>query len=119
MSAMRQKVSMKRLCVRCMVIGEDIISSVLTSERSVRKTKLLRSGFLKIPSNNTEGVEDVNGERQKKESNYGQEWLSKKSLSKCLSFLEIVMKLRRVREVSCYSVFLFKLIHNLHPGIFN
>lgn len=48
MSTVRHGVALKRCCVRCIVIEEDIISGEMVVERSVWDTTMIRSVFCKL-----------------------------------------------------------------------
>lgn len=49
MPAMCQVVPLKRLCVRFIATGEDIINGEVANVMSVRDNKINRSGFLEVP----------------------------------------------------------------------
>lgn len=58
-SAMRHCIAVKRLCVRCMVTGKNIISSEMAGERSVRKIRMINSRYMEISTSDKGSVEDV------------------------------------------------------------
>lgn len=60
MSAVGLGVPAKRHCVGCIVSVEDIISSNMARERSVRKINIIRSRFLDDIRSHTGSVEDKN-----------------------------------------------------------
>lgn len=59
MSAVRHGLAVKAPCVRCLVAGEHMVSDEMASERSVGNTNIIRSRFLKLPSENKWSVENV------------------------------------------------------------
>lgn len=46
LSAAQHGIAAKRLYVRCVMNGEDIVSGVMTGKQSVSKTKIIRNGFV-------------------------------------------------------------------------
>lgn len=68
MSAVQHLVAKKRLFARRMVTGEDIISNEMAGKRSIKNTKMVRSGISGNPRSNRGIVEDPMGkQKQRKE----------------------------------------------------
>lgn len=83
---MRNDVAVERPLVICTVIRNDIISAEMTSETSVRDTKIIRSRFLEIERNKTASVRDVSEIAQEKYGEHGQKFSGYNSLSAWPSF---------------------------------
>lgn len=97
--------------------GEDIISGEMTRERPVRNVNINRGPFLKNPRKNTVRVKDGNKVLQEEERYYGQELSRNTSRSIWSYFVELLMELRRLQEVSSYSVFTLEPLHSQYFGI--
>lgn len=67
MSAIQHGDTVKISCTKCLVTGEIIIYSEMAGETSVRDPNMIRSRFLKVPTNNKESVEVGNEEVREEE----------------------------------------------------
>lgn len=88
MSEMLHSFAVKRPCVRCVVIGEGINSGLMTGERSVRGSKMIRSWALEIPRKDMRSVEDGIDRAHEKERECVQQLLRTTLLIRWPSFLK-------------------------------
>lgn len=74
-------VVVSRPFVRCIETRNDVVSGEVAGERFVRRTKMIRSRFLEIPSYDGENGFEENEVDEKEDPNRGQELLRKNSPS--------------------------------------
>lgn len=71
----------KKLCVKCIVTGDDITSGQLTCKRSLRDTKLLEKNIQDTLRNSIASFENENKVADEEESACGQNLFKRYSLS--------------------------------------
>lgn len=119
MTAVNYGLAVKEHFSRCKVTAAEIIDGQKPDQRSLRVTKKVKECFKKFRTRKhlVSEIAMKNGNERWRE--YGQKILQTYSLPVWLSVVESFKDLRRVKEVSGYSVFTIKLLHKLHFGIVN
>lgn len=49
MLAVRHGTALKRLCVKCIINGKDVLNNVVADGRSLRGVKMVRKSLLEVP----------------------------------------------------------------------